>query len=56
MGEGYTSLGGYGNLFDSALTDGEISMVTGWLGLWMIRVKGRSFQGSRRPWRKTQSP
>lgn len=53
VGEEYTSLGVYGNLFDSALTDGEISMVTGWLGLWMIRVKGRSFQGSRRPWRKT---
>lgn len=53
VGEEFTILGVYDNLFGSALTDGEISMVTGWLGLWMIRVKGRSFQGSRRPWRKT---
>lgn len=52
VGEEYTSLGAYDSLFGSALTDGEISMVTGWLGLWTIRVKGRSFQGSRRPWRK----
>ena len=53
VGEEHTCLGIYDNLFGSALTDGEISMVTGWLGLWMIRVKGRSFQDSRRPWRKT---